>query len=159
MAAFGIRPEQMEQLQRMRAQAGNGAPGGFNPQSMSPAQQEQLRRMMSQFGGGGAGVPSATGTGGAGMRPPARRNGMVMVKKADGTLESRQVVIGVTDRVFGQVLAGLKEGEEVVVGKREKPSVAGAASQPQGSRNNSFGISGGAGGFPAGGLPAGFRPF
>jgi membrane fusion protein, macrolide-specific efflux system len=42
----------------------------------------------------------------------------VMVKRADGMLEARQVVVGVTNRVHGEVLEGLKEGEEVVVGKR-----------------------------------------
>lgn len=47
-----------------------------------------------------------------------RRTGTVMVKKADGTLEARQVVVGVTDRVQVEVVEGLKEGEKVVVGKR-----------------------------------------
>jgi macrolide-specific efflux system membrane fusion protein len=63
----------------------------------------------------------ASGSAARGMQ---RRNGTVMVKKADGTLEARQVVVGVTDRVHGEVLEGLKEGEEVVVGKREAEAAA-----------------------------------
>jgi len=55
------------------------------------------------------------------------RNGTVMVKKADGTFEARQVAVGVADRVHGEVLEGLKEGEEVVVGKRQAEA---AAAQP-----------------------------
>jgi membrane fusion protein, macrolide-specific efflux system len=54
------------------------------------------------------------------------------VKKADGTLEARQVVVGVTDRVHGEVLEGLKEGEAVVVGKRQ----AETAATPSGNQNN-----------------------
>jgi multidrug efflux pump subunit AcrA (membrane-fusion protein)/beta-lactamase regulating signal transducer with metallopeptidase domain len=57
-----------------------------------------------------------TGSGSASWVVP-RRNGTVMVKKADSTLETRQVVVGATDRVHGEVLEGLKEGEEVVVGR------------------------------------------
>ncbi len=75
------------------------------------------------FGQIGAG---ASGSAALGMQ---RRNGTVMMKKADGTLEARQVVVGVTDRVHGEVLEGLKEGEEVVVGKRE----AGAAAASSGN--------------------------
>lgn len=60
-------------------------------------------------------APEASATAARGMQ---RRNATVMVKKADGTLEARQVVVGVTDRVHGEVLEGLKEGERVVVNNR-----------------------------------------
>jgi macrolide-specific efflux system membrane fusion protein len=70
---------------------------------------------------------------GSAARGLQRRNFTVMVKKADGALEARPVVVGVTDRMHGEVLEGLKEGEEVVVGKREAknkaPSASGAFSQ------------------------------
>jgi macrolide-specific efflux system membrane fusion protein len=94
---------------------------------------------------------SAGGGAGAG-RAPQQRRGTVMVMLADGTLEPRQVVIGVTNRVHGQVLEGLTEGEEVVVGTREEQeaavTAAGAATQ---NMNNNF--RGGGGGFQGGGRP------
>jgi macrolide-specific efflux system membrane fusion protein len=55
----------------------------------------------------------------AALQQGERGNGTVMVRKSDGTLEARPVVVGVADGVHGEVLEGLKEGEEVVVGKRE----------------------------------------
>lgn len=160
-----------------RPGGGNGGfGGGFNGgQGMSAEQREEMiRRFREQraAGGGGNGpgggfgnfnrqgmaaAAGGNGNGGA-TRAPQRRTGTVMVKKADGTLEARRVVIGVTDRVRGEVLEGLKEGEEVVVGKREEEA---ASAQPrnnnqnqnfnQGNRNfNNFG---GGGGFPGGGRP------
>ncbi len=66
-----------------------------------------------------------------------------MVMQADGSLEPRQVVIGVTDRVYGEVLEGLEEGEEVVIGRKE----AEAAAAPAQSSNSNFRG------------PGGFRPF
>jgi hypothetical protein len=81
-----------------------------------------------------------------------------MVKKADGTLEARQVVIGVNDRVRGQVIEGLTEGEEVVVGKREtEPQTGPTAAGATNTNNNNFrgnqGFPGGGGNFGGG------RPF
>jgi membrane fusion protein, macrolide-specific efflux system len=76
-----------------------------------------------------------------------------MVKLADGTLEPRQVVIGVTDRVRGQVLEGLKEGEEVVVSKRETEPQTGPTAAGATNNNNIRGNQG----FPGGG--GNFRPF
>jgi macrolide-specific efflux system membrane fusion protein len=88
---------------------------------------------------------------------PRQRNGTVMVKLADGKLEARQVVIGVTNRVHGEVLSGLKEGEEVVAGKREVEAAPAAGNnQQQGNQNrpgNFQGFPGG--GFPGGGFPGG----
>jgi macrolide-specific efflux system membrane fusion protein len=43
---------------------------------------------------------------------------VVRVVKADGTLESRDVRIGLVSRVSAQVLSGLEAGERVVVGQR-----------------------------------------
>ena len=76
-----------------------------------------------------------------------------MVKLADGKLEPRQVVIGVTNRVHGQVLEGLKEGEEVVVAIREAVAAPGSASQPQQQNQNR------PPNFQGGGFPGGGRPF
>jgi macrolide-specific efflux system membrane fusion protein len=158
--------------------ANRGGPPAFNGTPPSAEQMEQMRGRMRERGGfaggaGGRGGPGGNfgppggqalaGTGGA--RPAQRRNGIVMVKKADGTLEERRVVIGVNDRVRGEVLEGLKDGEEVVVGKREKEAAA-ASGQNQQNRNNlPGGLPGGGppgGGPPGGGFPGGGgggRPF
>jgi hypothetical protein len=124
-------PEQIAQARaRMREGGGQGGPGGFG-------------------GFRGAGAPG----GGAGAtRQPQQRRGTVMVKQADGSLEPRQVVIGVTDRVRGQVLEGLEEGEEVVVGLSQQEAAPAPAPTQQ---NQNFR---GQGGFPGGG-GGGFRPF
>ncbi len=131
-----------------------GGFGGFaGGQRPTPEQMEQFRQMRAQGGGGfpgGMGMPG--GMGGQGRQQT--RRGTVMVHLGDGVLEPRQVVIGVTDRVHGQVLEGLNEGEEVVVGRRDTSTAAGAAAVPaQNNQNNNFR---GQGGFPGGGN---FRPF
>jgi membrane fusion protein, macrolide-specific efflux system len=93
--------------------------------------------------------------GGSAPRQARRRNGTVMVRATDGKLESRRVAIGVTNRVMGEVLEGLKEGEEVVIGKREKEAAAAATTtsqnQQQGQQNRNNPLGGG--GFPGGGRP------
>jgi membrane fusion protein, macrolide-specific efflux system len=87
-------------------------------------------RQGQQLGGGGfSGQRPNFGQIGAGASGSAARglqrlNRTVIVRKADGTLEARQVVVGVTDRVHGEVLEGLNEGEEVVVGKHEAEAAA-----------------------------------
>jgi macrolide-specific efflux system membrane fusion protein len=157
------------------ARAGNGGPpggggfggarqggGGFNPQNMTPEQREE---MMARFqrGGGAGGAGGAGGFNGGGRfggigggaggsnGQAQRRTGTVMVKHADGTLEPRRVVIGVTDRVRGEVLEGLEEGEEVVVGKRDAEPAAATSTQNQ-NQNFDPRRNGGFGG-------GGFRPF
>lgn len=141
---------------------GGGGFGGFNPQNMTPEQMEQFRRMRESGGGGFGGFRGMGGGAGAAAGPGRvqQRRGTVMVKKADGTLEPRPVVVGVNDRVRGQVIEGLNEGEEVVVGKRETepqtgPTAAGATNNNQNFNNNFRGQ----GGFPGGGGGGNFRPF
>jgi macrolide-specific efflux system membrane fusion protein len=132
-----------------------GFGGGQNFQNMTPEQREEMiRRMREQRGangGGGFGGPPGGGVQGT----VQRRSGTVMVMLANGKLEPRQVVIGVTDRVHGQVLEGLKEGENVVVGKSEPEPTTPAPTQNQNQnfdpRRN--------GGFGGGGFPGGGRPF
>jgi macrolide-specific efflux system membrane fusion protein len=133
--------EQMEQFRRMRAAGGQGG-GGFGGQ-----------RPPGGFGGMNAG-----GAGGGAARAPQQRRGTVMVKLADGKLEPRQVVIGVTNRVHGQVLEGLKEGEEVVIGLSEPVAAPGSATQTPNANQNQNRPN--QGGFPGGGFPGGGgRPF
>lgn len=146
-----------------------GGFGGFGGTPPTPEQMEQFRRMreqrMAQGGGAEGGFPGGGfGPGGPRGGPPAgqvrQRKGTVMVKAADGKLVAHDVVIGVTNRVHGEVLSGLKEGDEVVVGKHE-PEAA-AASQQGGNNNRQGGFQGGGfqggGGFPPGGFPGGGFP-
>lgn len=49
---------------------------------------------------------------------PARQAATVRVVDASGRIETRNVEIGVTNRVSAQVLSGLTEGEQVIVGER-----------------------------------------
>ncbi|HWV62585.1 MAG TPA: efflux RND transporter periplasmic adaptor subunit, partial [Oxalicibacterium sp.] len=52
------------------------------------------------------------------------RQGTVKVIDADGQIEQRSVEVGVTNRVQMQVVSGLKEGDEVIVGLKLPPSAA-----------------------------------
>lgn len=123
----GMTPEMREQIRQRMAQGGfGGGPGGFGPGGFRGG-----------FGGG-------MGAAGAGRQTPQRR-GIVMVKKDDGSLEERQVVIGVTDRVHGEVLEGLKEGEVVVIGRIDT-SAASPATPNQSNQQQNF-FRGGPGGF------------
>jgi macrolide-specific efflux system membrane fusion protein len=47
---------------------------------------------------------------------PAPRRYVVQVLKLDGSLEERQITVGITNRVSAQVLSGLEGGERVVIG-------------------------------------------
>jgi macrolide-specific efflux system membrane fusion protein len=146
-----------------RPGGGGGFGGGFggqNMQNMTPEQREEMiRRFREQRGANGGGGGFGGGFGGppgGGVQGTAqRRPGTVMVMLANGKLEQRQVVIGVSDRVHGQVLEGLKEGENVVVGKSEPEPTTPAPTQNQNQnfdpRRN--------GGFSGGGFPGGGRPF
>jgi membrane fusion protein, macrolide-specific efflux system len=156
-----------------------GGPGGFNPENMTPEQREQFARMRAQGGGGFGGSraggqrPGGRGNFGAqgaepavagGPRPAQRRTGMVMVQKADGTLEARRIAYGVTNRVHSEVIEGLTEGEVVVIGRKE--TEAAAAARPalpnqqfqQNNRGNQAFPAGG-GGFQGGGGGGGGRGF
>ncbi|MEO5374346.1 MAG: efflux RND transporter periplasmic adaptor subunit [Alphaproteobacteria bacterium] len=68
----------------------------------------------------------------------------------DGAVESRSVTVGVSDRVRTQILSGLEEGDEVIVGSRE------TASKPAGAGGGGGG--GGKMGGGGGGQPSGYRP-
>jgi macrolide-specific efflux system membrane fusion protein len=60
-----------------------------------------------------------------GQYRPEGRPFRVQVLKDDGTVEDRNVMVGVTNRVSAEVLSGLSEGEKVVIGthkKGDKPS-------------------------------------
>ena len=65
------------------------------------------------------------------MRP---RAATVTVVKEDGSQETRDVTVGVTDRVNAQIISGLTEGEQVIAGQeiatRTTPRPAPRPGQP-----------------------------
>lgn len=104
------------------------------------------QRSGATLGGFAQGQRPQGGPGGEGRRPPGQRQGtprrdgaqparqaaIVRVMAANGGIETRKVEIGVTNRVSAQVLAGLEEGERVVIGERriEAERAAGPARMP-----------------------------
>src|SRR5690606_24627251 len=66
------------------------------------------------------------------------RQGTVKVIDADGQIEQRAVEVGVTNRVQMQVVSGLKEGDEVIVGLKLPPSAA-RAQNSGGTRTSGLG--------------------
>jgi macrolide-specific efflux system membrane fusion protein len=63
--------------------------------------------------GGQTGGEDAQFDQGAGLRP---RAATVTLVKDDGSQETRNVTVGVTDRVNAQIVSGLAEGEKVIAG-------------------------------------------
>jgi len=110
------------------AQAGGRA-------AQAPQQQGAADQGARAGRGGGAGGGRRGGRGGggagndaeAGLRP---RAATVTVVKDDGTQETRDVMVGVTDRVNAQILSGLEEGEQVIAGQ-EVATTRGARPAPR----------------------------
>jgi macrolide-specific efflux system membrane fusion protein len=73
---------------------------------------------------------SAEGAGGDAGAPRNRR-ATVKVLGADGKISERAVEIGVSNRIYAQVLSGLKEGEQVVSGLAVPAKNAQASDQPR----------------------------
>lgn len=71
------------------------------------------------------------------------RRGTVKVIDKDGKIEQRKVELGVTNRVQMQVLSGLVEGDQVIVGlKQATPVKRAPATQPKGIGQQSGGMGG-----------------
>lgn len=152
-----------EERERLRAQR------RAEMEKLSPEERERLReqrRQMREQGGAPAGaVPAARATAAnvPGANVPAAaprsqrgpRQAKVKVMKEDGTIEEREITIGISNRVHAEVLSGLSDGERVVAGTREAeqprrntPQGTGLG-QPQGL--GGMGGPGGPGAMPAGG--------
>lgn len=82
-------------------------------------------------------------------RPP--RKATVKVMKADGQIEERDVLIGVSNRVHAEVLSGLEAGEQVVAGIKR----AGQDRQRQGGTGGQTGAGQAGTGGLQGGMPGG----
>lgn len=89
-----ITPEMRERFQQMR-ESGNFPAGAF-------------------AGRGGAGA--AAGRRGRQGQPGQPQPAMVTVVHEDGTREERRIEVGLTSRVYAEVLSGLKPGEQVIAG-------------------------------------------
>lgn len=61
----------------------------------------------------------------------AGRRGTVQVAAADGTLATRDIVYGISDRIHAAVISGLTEGERVVSGPRPGATGRGAGNTPR----------------------------
>lgn len=64
---------------------------------------------------------------------PARRSATVRVVHDDGTIEEREIVVGVTSRVAAEVISGLEPGDRVIAG-----IVQADAPAPATGNNNDF---------------------
>lgn len=158
-AANNAPPAGPEGAPGRRGQGGPGAggpPGGFGG-NMTPEQREEMRRRFAENGGPGGAGGFRGGMGGMGFgggmaaNNGQPRRGVVVVKGADGKLEPRNVMLGVSNRTHAQVLEGLQEGDEVVVGRVETEAAPAAATPANNQPNNQFRPGGG--GFGGGGRP------
>lgn len=97
-------------------------------------------------GESGAGGPGRGGPGGPmAMRQGGPRTAAVQVLQPDGSLATREVQVGVSDRVHTEVLSGLEAGDRVLVGRRQADAGPGAQAQ-QGPGGPRGGFGGGFGG-------------
>jgi macrolide-specific efflux system membrane fusion protein len=72
---------------------------------------------------------------GAGAPPSDAASGRaatVRVMKADGSIETRSIRVGLTSRISAQVLSGLEEGDEVVAGIVDSPQAGQQRGRPLG---------------------------
>lgn len=74
---------------------------------------EERRRMMQQFRNQGGGGPGG-GRGGPARRPDEPRPAFVFRYDANGLLDVKPVMIGLSDFDHTQIVRGLEEGEEIV---------------------------------------------
>ncbi len=94
----------------------------------------------------GSGIPRADAFTRAARGP---RQAKVKVMTENGTVEEREITIGISNRVHAEVLSGLKEGDRVIAGVREPESTrSGAAQQGTGVGQRAAG---------PGGAPPGVR--
>ena len=96
--------------------------------------------------------PDAGAAAGA-ARQRGPRTATVQLAQADGSVVTREVQVGVSNRVHAEILSGLAEGDRVVAG-RSSPSAQEArriAMPPAAPPGGGFGPPGGfPGGFPGG---------
>lgn len=132
---------------------------------MVPVSALALQRGAARREAGAASAPasapaSATSAPAAGNTPQRRgpRRATVKVQAADGSLQEREVMVGISNRVQAEIVSGLQEGEKVVAGMRQAETARRSGSG-QGSQGGlgAAGLGPGFGppGGPPGGAPAG----
>ena len=107
--------------ERRRAKSGNDAGAGEAKSADAKAAESK----------GGASKGGARARGESGADPRARfasGRAMVRVVKPDGTVEPREVRVGVMSRVSAQIVSGLEAGEQVVTGTAQAAPAAKAKS-------------------------------
>ncbi|QIM52360.1 efflux RND transporter periplasmic adaptor subunit [Hydrogenophaga crocea] len=82
------------------------------------------------------------------LRGPRQAKARVMLE--DGSIEERELTIGISNRVHAEVLSGLKEGERVIAGTRDAEPPRRNPPQGTGLGQPGFGGPGGPGGAPGG---------
>ncbi|MDX1561984.1 MAG: efflux RND transporter periplasmic adaptor subunit [Gammaproteobacteria bacterium] len=124
IGANGQDREQMrERFEQMRAQGGFG--NGQLPEGVN------FENLRERFNGGGA-RGGAAGRLSAATSIPLNepRHATVQVVRDDGTTETREIVVGASDRVNAEVISGLEPGERVIAG------IVQAQPAPQQNSNN-----------------------
>jgi macrolide-specific efflux system membrane fusion protein len=157
------RRKEREQAQQANGGSAAGANGGAaaqkRPDAGGTARAQASTGTAAAAGGKGAASPTAPNVSGiprndAPTRPVrGPRQAKVKVMAEDGTIEEREVTIGISNRVHAEVLSGLKEGDRVIAGVREPERRATTPQQGAGVGQQNLG---GPGGMP-GGAPAGAR--
>jgi len=109
-----------------RGAADQGARAGRNGAVRNGAGQNGAGRRGGGRGGQVAGAAQFDQSGA--LRPQAAT---VTVVKDDGSSETRNVTVGVTDRVSAQIVSGLSEGEKVVAGIEEVATATAARTPPR----------------------------
>jgi len=146
--------------EREQAQANGGAAAAAPGAGGGAAAQKRASPGADTGGKEAAAKPTAPNVSGiprndAPTRPSrGPRQAKVKVMAEDGTIEERDVTIGISNRVHAEVLSGLKEGDRVIAGVREPERRP--ANQQQGTGVGQPQNMGGPGGMP-GGAPAGAR--
>jgi macrolide-specific efflux system membrane fusion protein len=154
-----ITPEMRAQFEQMRANGGGEGFGGRGSRGGRPGGGGGGFPGGGYPGGGAPGAPGAEGAvaaeGAAVQAPPQLaaayalnepRNATVQVVLEDDTRETREVVVGASDRVNAEVISGLVAGERVLAGIIEA-----RVEEEETQQNNNQGR----GGFPGGGFPGG----
>ena len=130
--------------------AGGGNETGQRAQGERSASAQGASQGRRQSGAGRRGGQAGAGT--AQARP---RAATVSVVKDDGDIETRNVIVGVSDRVNAEIRSGLAEGENIIVGY-EVPNTNKSEND---NNNNKARGPGGPGGFGGGRGPGGFGGF
>ncbi|MCW5576154.1 MAG: efflux RND transporter periplasmic adaptor subunit [Burkholderiales bacterium] len=119
-------PEERQRLrERMQAERRASAKTPLSPRSGKP--DINARNSMSQ---GTRSAPAATEVAARPPRPP--RKATVKVIADNGSVQEREVTVGISNRIHAEILSGLAEGERVVAGIRQP---ARPSTPPQQQRN------------------------